>query len=134
MQYGIEHPEKINSLVLIGTQYTMPKQLLKFQNMVFHIMPNSIFHKMGFKKIDFINLCKSMIELDFKHDLGKIRCRVLVVCGDKDRANKYASLQLKQLIPNAEIRIIANAGHEVNLDNPVELANELNIFFKLTSS
>lgn len=24
MQYGIEHPERINSLVLTGTQYTIP--------------------------------------------------------------------------------------------------------------
>ena len=29
MQYAIEHPEKMNSLVLIGTQYEMPKYLLK---------------------------------------------------------------------------------------------------------
>ena len=28
MQYAIEHPEKMNSLVLIGTQYEMPKYLL----------------------------------------------------------------------------------------------------------
>lgn len=65
MQYAIEHPEKMNSLVLIGTQYEMPKYLLKMQNLIFRIMPCSAFEKMGFQKTDFINLCKSMTELNF---------------------------------------------------------------------
>ena len=33
LQYGIENPDKINSLALVATQYTMPKKLLQFQNM-----------------------------------------------------------------------------------------------------
>ncbi|EGT3735174.1 alpha/beta hydrolase [Clostridioides difficile] len=130
LQYGIEHPKKVNSLVLIGTQYIMPKRLLQVQNMIFHIMPNFTFQKMGFEKMDFIKLSKSMMDLDFQNDLSKIRCQVLIICGDKDKVNKSASLQLKKMIPHAEISIIANAGHEVNLDNPVELGKELNDFFK----
>ena len=130
MQYAIEHSEKVNSLVLIGTQYEMPKYLLKIQNLIFHIMPCSAFEKMGFQKTDFINLCKSMTELTFKHKLKKISCSVLVVCGDKDKINKRASLELQQQIENAEIAIIENAGHEVNTDNPTLLGQKLNIFFR----
>ena len=130
MQYAIEHPEKMNSLVLIGTQYEMPKYLLKMQNLIFRIMPCSAFEKMGFQKTDFINLCKSMTELNFKHELKKISCSVLVVCGDKDKINKKASLELQQQIENAEIAIIENAGHEVNTDTPTLLGQKLNVFFK----
>ena len=130
MQYAIEHPEKMNSLVLIGTQYEMPKYLLKMQNLIFRIMPCSAFEKMGFQKTDFINLCKSMTELNCKHELKKISCSVLVVCGDKDKINKKASLELQQQIENAEIAIIENAGHEVNTDNPTLLGQKLNVFFK----
>lgn len=129
LQYGIEHTEKINSLALIAAQYTMPKKLLRFQNIIFRIMPDSSFQKMGFGKADFISLSNSMVNLDFQHDLGKIRCKVLVICGDKDRQNKAASLQLKEKIPQAGLSIIANAGHEVNIDNPVGLGTELNSFF-----
>lgn len=51
MQYAIEYPEKVNSLVLIGTQYEMPKHLLKMQNLIFRIMPCSAFEKKwAFKK------------------------------------------------------------------------------------
>ena len=35
LHYALEHAEKVASLVLIGTQYIMPKRLLKFQNMIF---------------------------------------------------------------------------------------------------
>ena len=130
MQYSIEHPEKVKSLVLIGTQYKMPKRLLKLQNVLFHLMPDSEFSKMGFQKSDFISLCKSMIDLDFSHHLKDIRCKVLVVCGEKDRANRSASLQLAELIPDAEFITILGAGHEVNIDCSFQLGEKLNNFFQ----
>ena len=100
MQYSMEHSEKVKSLVLIGTQYKMPRRLLKLQNILFHLMPDSEFSKIGFQKSDFISLCKSMMDLDFSHQLKDIRCKVLVVCGEKDRANRSASMQLAELIPD----------------------------------
>lgn len=130
LQYSIGHPERVKSLVLIGTQYNMPKGLLKLQNMIFHILPNSTFSKMGFQKSDFINLCKSMMELDFSHRLKDISCKVLVLYGEKDKANKSASLQLAELIPNSKIKIIPNAGHEINENCPHELAREIESFIK----
>lgn len=130
LQYCIEHPKKINSMVLIGTQYVMPKKLLKFQNAVFRFMPNSAFKDMGFGKDDFISLSKSMMELDFQYDLKNINCPVLVVCGEKDKANKQAALQLKEQIPTAEFTTIAKAGHEVNIQAPQQLSCVLSSFFQ----
>ena len=110
--------------MLIGTQYKMPRRLLKLQNVLFHLMPDSEFSKMGFQKSDFISLCKSMMDLDFSHQLRDICCKVLVVCGEKDRANRLASLQLAELIP------ILGAGHEVNIDCPSKLGEKLDGFFE----
>ena len=45
----------IRDSVLIAAQYKMPKELLKVQNMLFHLMPNSAFNKMGFKKADAVS-------------------------------------------------------------------------------
>ena len=125
----IEHPDRVNSVVLIGTQYTMPKKMLKFQNTIFHIMPNSTFKQMGLEKKDAITLSNSMMNLDFQQDLHKIDCPVLIVCGEKDKANMKASLQLKALIPNAKFNVIQNAGHEINIDAPRNLGIVLNEFF-----
>ncbi len=71
-----------------------------------------------------------MKALDFSKDLKKISCQVLVICGEKDKANKSASLKLKQELPHAELFMIPHAGHEVNLDSPAELGKKLNIFFQ----
>ena len=71
-----------------------------------------------------------MIDLDFSHHLKDIRCKVLVVCGEKDKVNKSASLQLAELIPDAEFITILGAGHEVNIDCPFQLGEKLNNFFQ----
>ena len=69
LNYAIDHPNKVKALVLIAAQYKMPKKLSKFQNMLFRLMPNSMFKQIGFKKADVINLCNTMSELDFSDSL-----------------------------------------------------------------
>lgn len=131
LQYGIKNPDKINSMILIGTQYTMPKMLLKIQNVIFRFMPESQFKETGFSKNDFIKLSESMMNLDFSENLKNIKFPVLVVCGEKDKPNMKASLNISKMIPDAELSIVKNSGHEVNRDNPEELKNILNRFLNL---
>ena len=52
LNYAIQYPKKVRSLVLIATQYKMPKKLLKFQNLLFRFMPKSMFQQMGFRKAE----------------------------------------------------------------------------------
>jgi len=129
LQYGIEHPKHLNSLVLIGTQYVMPKRLLKLQNALFHLMPKGIFQESGFEKKDFIDLSKSMLDLDFRADLKRISCPVLIICGEKDGANKKASREMKKQIPGAKLVLIPGAGHEVNRDAPEKLGDLISGFW-----
>ncbi len=129
LQFAIENPDKVRSLTLIGTQFSMPKGLLKFQNFIFRFMPGKAFQATGFAKNDFIALCKSMMELDFRDSLQAVSCPVLVVCGEKDKANKTAAIQLQRLLPNARISLIANAGHEVNTAAPNDLGKLLTAFW-----
>lgn len=129
LNYACDNPSKVKSLVLIATQYKMPKGLLKFQNIIFNFMPKSTFKSMGMEKYDFINLTNSMISLDFSDSLKNISCPVLVICGEKDIPNKKASNNLFNIIKDAEISFIKNANHEVNVDAPNELAEVINDFF-----
>lgn len=131
LQYGIENPDKINSMILIGTQYTMPKMLLKIQNVIFRFMPEIQFKETGFSKNDFIKLSESMMNLDFSENLKNIKFPVLVVCGEKDKPNMKASLNISKMIPDAELSIVKNSGHEVNRDNPEELKNILTRFLMI---
>lgn len=129
LNYAIDHPDRVKSLVLIGAQYKMPKGLLRFQNVIFHMMPQSMFDQIGFGKKDYISLSKSMINLDFSEGLKRLLCPVLVLCGEKDRANQKAACGLAEHIPHAELSIVDKAGHEVNMDAPQQLAELLNAFW-----
>lgn len=128
LHYGIEHPQKVKSLALIAAQYKMPKKLLAFQNVIFRFMPNAMFKQMGLGKAQFIQLSKSMMELDYSGVLNKISCPVLVICGEKDSANKKAAEELAGQLACAEFCMIENAGHEVNVDAPKRLAEVLDGF------
>jgi pimeloyl-ACP methyl ester carboxylesterase len=76
LHYGIENPNKVNSLVLIGTQFTMPKGLLQLQNIIFRFLPRRLFKPIGLEKSDLINLTRSMMELDFRPGLKTLTCPV----------------------------------------------------------
>ncbi|KOS71506.1 2-succinyl-6-hydroxy-2,4-cyclohexadiene-1-carboxylate synthase [Lysinibacillus contaminans] len=129
LNYTIDHPKRVRSLILLAPQYKMPKLILKVQNIIFRFMPESLFQKLGSSKHDFIQLTKSMMELDFSKDLTKVQCSTLVLCGEKDRANKRAAKKLAAQIPTAEMRTVRGAGHEINVEAPEQLASILNEFF-----
>ncbi len=75
-------------------------------------------------------MSQSMMDLDFRKDLAKLSCRVLVLCGEKDKINMSASIELKQQINSAELEIISRAGHEINKDHSIELGKVLSNFYR----
>ena len=97
--------------------------------MLFHLMPNSAFNKMGFKKADVIKLCGTMAELDFSDSLHKVSCPVLIVCGEKDNANKKTSKELCHYLNNSYFHELMKTGHEANIEAPEELAIVLQRFY-----
>ena len=125
LNYAIDFPDKVSSLILIAPQYNMPKFLLKVQNMLFKFMPESQFKDIGLKKKDFITLTNSMMDIDFTNSLNNVNCPAVIICGEKDNVNKKAAIKLARELPNAKLSTIANSGHEVNVDNPQGLANAM---------
>ena len=61
-----------------------------------------------------------------------IKCNTLIICGEKekDNINMKSAKQLNEVIQNSKFKIIENAGHEVNIDNPKELTNTIYDFWK----
>ena len=125
LNYAIDFPHRVSSLILIAPQYNMPKFLLKVQNVLFKFMPESQFKGIGLKKKDFITLTNSMMNIDFTNSLNNVNCPVVVICGEKDNVNKKAAIKLARELPKAKFITINNSGHEVNLDNPQGLANAM---------
>lgn len=133
LNYAIKHPKKVSSLVLIAPQYRMPKTLLKIQNMVFRLMPESKFKETGLSKQSMIALCDSMKDLDFSGSLAKVNSPTLIICGQKDSANMKQARKMADSMPSAVFKSIDDAGHEVNAEAPALLAMVLDEFFRKAS-
>ena len=132
IDYITEFPEKINSIILIGTPYEIPKTIFTVQNIIYKFMPKRIFEKLGCSKRDMISLLDSMKNLSISDKAPNIKSSTLIICGEKekDNINMKSAKQLNKVIQNSKFKIIENAGHEVNIDNPIELANTIYDFWK----
>ena len=130
LDFAKEYPEKVNSIILIGTPYKIPKALFKVQNLIFKIIPKRTFENMGCSKREFITLVNSMCNLNIAKDLNKIKCKGLILCGAKDNVNMESAKLLNNSIKNSKFKIISNSSHEVNVDNPKELSDIIYNFWK----
>jgi pimeloyl-ACP methyl ester carboxylesterase len=74
----------------------------------------SDFHPFGFRL-----MAKSLADTDTSDLLPKIQPRALLLWGDDDRRSPMSiAEQLRAAIPNAELAVIANAGHVSNMEQP----------------
>ena len=69
-----------------------------------------------------------MMDIDFSNTLDNVSCPVLLLCGEKDNASRKASEKLGGILKDNSFKIIENASHEVNIDNPEKLATLLQDF------
>ena len=129
LDYALDHPENVKTLVLIGTPHKVPKFAFALQNVVFRFLPKSTFAFMAFDKRDTFALGNSMKNLDFSGRLGEVQCPTLILCGEKDGANLKSARFLAGHIPGAELQVLENTGHVVNEESPKVLAERLNDFY-----
>lgn len=132
LNFALDFPQKVKTLVLIGTPYKVPKVAFSFQNIIFRFLPKSIFETMAFMAFDKKNtfaLGDTMKNLDFSDRVKNIKCPTLILCGKKDSANMKSADYLSQSIRSAELKIIENTGHVVNEENPKALADILNEYY-----
>ena len=129
LNFALDFPQKVKTLVLIGTPYKVPKVAFSFQNIIFRFLPKSIFETMAFDKKNTFALGDTMKNLDFSDRVKNIKCPTLIICGKKDSANMKSADYLSQSIRSAELKIIENTGHVVNEENPKALADILNEYY-----
>ena len=134
LNFALDFPQKVKTLVLIGTPYKVPKVAFGFQNIIFRFLPKSIFETMAFDKKDTFALGNTMKNLDFSDKVKNIKCPTLILCGKKDSANIKSAHFLSQNIKGAELKIIEGTGHVVNEENPKILANILTEYYSMNAS
>ncbi len=129
LNYALDFPQKVKTLVLIGTPYKVPKAAFGLQNIIFRFLPKSVFETMAFDKKNTFALGNTMKNLDFSDRVKHMKCPTLILCGKKDSANIKSAYYLSQNMKNAELKVIENTGHVVNEENPKALAKILNEYY-----
>lgn len=127
LNHALQHPDAVRSLILVAPQVKMPRALLKIQNAAFSLMPEKMFAETGLNRMQMKTLSTSMMDLDFSKQLKNLTCPVLILVGNRDRVNHTAAKQLLSLVPQARL-LILDGGHELNRDNPDQLAGMIRFF------
>lgn len=125
LNYALDFPDKVKTLVLIGTPHKIPKIMFAVQNVIFKFLPSSFFEKTAFDKKDTFALGNSMKNLDFTGKVQSIKCPTMIICGKKDSANIKSAYYFSQNINNTKLEIIGDTGHIVNEESPKTLAKIL---------
>lgn len=86
MQYAIEFPDKVRSLVLINSPYQVSDTLLNLQKYIFRLMPSVLF-KQGFSKMDCLKIIDAVKEKN-SIKVSSIKISTLFIYGEKDSINK----------------------------------------------
>lgn len=128
----LEEPESnLAGVVSIAGQYRfVANKAYRFQVGLVKLLPHFIFAKQGLDKRDLLDFYKDLATLDMTDFLKTNQIPALLVCGDKDKVNLKTARELANLMPQSELRILTGAGHEVNKDQPIVLATQLQSFLR----
>ncbi|MBC8507037.1 MAG: alpha/beta hydrolase [Anaerolineales bacterium] len=145
---GIQHPERVLGLGLVGTgarlkvapallensarQETFPSVIDTISEWAFGPQADPRLVELAAKRMAEIR--PTVLHSDFtacdafdtRETLGKITVPCLALCGENDQLTppRY-SQYLADHIPNAEVRVIPEAGHMVMLEEPEQVAEAL---------
>jgi 3-oxoadipate enol-lactonase len=72
-------------------------------------------------KLSYIKTIESSVKSKAHTKLGEIRVPTHVMCGEEDRlSTPTIAREIAAMIPNAEVTIIPEAGHLINIERPAE--------------
>ena len=116
LRLAARHPDAVLSLVLSGVQVRPPRALLRVQTAAMKLIPESKYD--GVRKQTVLQAVRELSRLDLQPELTKVRSRTLVVVGARDRLNLRAAQTAAAGIPGAQLRVVPEAGHLWNEEQP----------------
>jgi 3-oxoadipate enol-lactonase len=134
LQTCLEHPAQVSSLVLSGG-VACPPRWFALQRAMGRIIPEALLARMlagsysggmakhaeDFRrcgKRTYVAGLREIGRIDLRPRLGQVAVPTLVLCGSKDRPNIPLSREIAAGIPGAQLRIVPDATHLWNLQQP----------------
>jgi 3-oxoadipate enol-lactonase len=129
LRYGLDRPERVQSLTLVAGFASLPWHLRAFQYAVsaaVRVLPRAP-HELA-------RPMREGARFDARRRLDSLRAPTLVLCGARDRLNLPLSRALARAVPHARFEVVPDAGHVANVDNPAAFNRLLAEFLPPTQS
>lgn len=156
LQTSIRYPDRVSKLILIGTPcsntFNMYERIFVPVNRFFsRVIPIKTSAKIQAKMLskfnpdnyDYIYNTFAMIShdnwnrvwsavtrMESKNNLHKVKCPTLLLIGDHDTMTNYQQVYMNEKIKDSELKVIKNAHHGTNLDNPKDVNIEIAKFLE----
>ncbi|GAB6928640.1 alpha/beta hydrolase [Paenibacillus sp. JCM 10914] len=157
LQTAVRYPERVESLVLIGTPFTnafngFERMFVPLNRWSSYMMPmklsgkiqgrmlskfnksNQAYIEEAFCSIphsNWVRLWDAITRMESKHDLAKIQCPTLLLQGEHDTMIRRQQVYMQEKISNSRLQLIKNAHHATNLDNPLDVNEAIAAFLSL---
>lgn len=129
LSYAIAYPDRVAGLVLSGGQVRPSPGIMLLESALVRLLPERTMGLPPELSKDRLREILSVVsKIDFRSSLGKIAAPALVICGTNDKPNLSAAKVMAARLPHAELALVADGGHELNTDMPVEFGNLLASF------
>jgi 3-oxoadipate enol-lactonase len=137
-QVALDAPDVVASLILSGGQVRPPRLLMALQRLTLAVLPEkmivgvpasvrqtypdvaaaALIQHARVGRRGLLTAMRELAGVDFRTRLAEISAPALVLCGRRDRVNLPAARALAAGMTHAELRIIPDAGHVWNLEQP----------------
>jgi 3-oxoadipate enol-lactonase len=156
LQTAIKFPDRVEGLILIGSPYTNRFNLYErlaapISKFSLRLIPLKLTGKITadvLSKINpdnrqlivdafdlmthdnFLRHWSGNLRMDSRERLHKIQCPTLILYGDQDVMVMRQQKSLAEQIPHAVVKVIGNAHHLANRDNPEEVNKHMEAFLE----
>lgn len=119
------YPQLVDSLFLSAPQVRTPRALMSLQHIVIGLLPQRLVCPTGLTKKALLQVLDAVSHTDLAPCLPRITAQTTIVCGKRDLFNLPASRFIASALPDAQMRIVPQAGHTWHATNPQQFAEHV---------
>jgi 3-oxoadipate enol-lactonase len=117
LRMALEQPERVRRLILCAGFAALPRR--------YRVLQAAIGFAAGLVRKDLRAVFREGRRFDVSRELDRLDLPVVVLVGQRDRANRSLSRALASALPNARFEVIPGAGHVANVDAPEAFTDAL---------
>lgn len=156
LQTAIRYPKRVSSLILIGTPFTNTFNLYEKLTVPINRLSSRFISMKSLAKLsanalskfntenkayileavqmiphkNWTRLWNAITRMESGDDLHKVECPTLLLCGEHDSLTMRQQKYMAKHIQNSTLKIVHQAHHATNLDNPQQVNEYMKLFLE----